>query len=40
MIGLRWRRASPQGEASDADLELFADLTHITWSVVEEIIEL
>jgi uncharacterized protein (TIGR02118 family) len=32
--------ASPQGEASDADLELFADLTRVTWSVVEEIIEL
>jgi hypothetical protein len=32
--------ASPQGAASDADLELFADLTRVTWSVVEEIIEL
>jgi uncharacterized protein (TIGR02118 family) len=32
--------ASPLGAASDADLELFADLTRITWSVVEEIIEL
>ena len=32
--------ASPQGAASDADLELFADLTRTTWSVVEETIGL
>jgi uncharacterized protein (TIGR02118 family) len=30
--------ASPQGAASDADLELFADLTRTTWSAVDEII--
>lgn len=29
--------ASPQGEASDADLQRFADLSRTTWSVVEEI---
>ena len=29
--------ASPQGAASDADLPLFADLIHTTWSVVEEV---
>src|SRR5579862_8784962 len=29
--------ASPQGAASDADLPLFADMIHTTWSVVEEI---
>jgi uncharacterized protein (TIGR02118 family) len=31
--------ASPQGAASDADLEAFADLARTTWSVVEEIID-
>lgn len=30
--------ASPQGQASDADLPAFADLTRTTWSVVEEVI--
>jgi len=30
--------ASPQGAASDADLQLFADLSQTTWSVAEEII--
>ena len=29
--------ASPQGAASDADLQLFADMTRTTWSVVEEL---
>ena len=29
--------ASPQGAASDADLPLFADLNHTSWSVVEEL---
>jgi uncharacterized protein (TIGR02118 family) len=29
--------ASPEGAASDADLALFADLEHTTWSVVEEL---
>lgn len=29
--------ASPQGAASDADLPLFADMTHTTWSVVDEV---
>lgn len=29
--------AGPQGEASDADLPAFADLTRTTWSVVEEV---
>ena len=29
--------SSPQGTASDADLPLFADLTHTTWSVVDEL---
>jgi uncharacterized protein (TIGR02118 family) len=28
---------SPEGEASDADLPLFADLNRTTWSVVEEV---
>lgn len=28
---------SPQGEASDSDLQRFADLSRTTWSVVEEI---
>jgi uncharacterized protein (TIGR02118 family) len=29
--------ATPQGEASDADLPAFADLSRTTWSVVEEV---
>jgi uncharacterized protein (TIGR02118 family) len=29
--------ATPQGEASDADLPAFADLTRTSWSVVEEV---
>jgi len=29
--------ASPQGEASDADLPKFADMKRTTWSVVEEV---
>ena len=29
--------ASPEGAASDADLPLFLDLAHTTWSVVEEL---
>src|SRR5579863_6275767 len=28
---------SPQGEASDADLPAFADLTRTSWSAVEEV---
>jgi len=28
---------SPQGQASDADLPLFVDLTRSTWSAVEEV---
>jgi hypothetical protein len=29
--------ASPQGEASDADLPAFVDMTRTTWSAVDEI---
>jgi len=29
--------ASPQGAASDADLQAFADLARSTWSAVEEV---
>ena len=29
--------AGPEGVASDADLPVFADLDHTTWSVVDEI---
>ena len=32
--------ASPQGAASDADLETFADLTRTAWSTVDEVIVL
>lgn len=28
--------ASPEGEAATADLEVFADMAHTTWSTVDE----
>jgi uncharacterized protein (TIGR02118 family) len=28
--------ATPEGEAATADLEVFADMEHTTWSIVEE----